>query len=127
MSNARNGHVAANMALCATAVLLMLFTRRWESALTVTLPGCVVNWIILRERRLALHGFQLPTVAWKARISIFALPLLISVGIVVFWFPGYAKGMKPLAVYSIASFSIALLLVKQYEWFLAVRRRQSRP
>ena len=118
-----NNRSIANIGLVAVAALIFFVSRRWESPLTVVLPGCVIHWIISRENRSARDGFQLPRVRWQTKFTLFVLPVAFSMGIILFWLPAHAHGMNPWGIYSIASFSVALLLVKLYERFLSIRRK----
>jgi hypothetical protein len=113
----------ANIGLVAVAAFIYFVSKRWESTLTVVLPGCVIHWIISRENRLARDGFQFPRVRWQTKLALFVLPLAFSMGLTAFWFPAYTHSMNPWGIYSIASFSMALLLVKLYEHFLSIRRK----
>jgi hypothetical protein len=47
----------------------------------------------------------------------------IATVLVAFWFPAYAHGINLWGTYSIASFSVALLLVMLYERYLRTRKK----
>ena len=115
--------IIANMFICAVAVLLVLITRHVESLVTIILPGAVVHWMISNERRLAEEGSELPSVPWPTRAALFVFLPALSLALIASWFPVYAKNWNPWEAYAVASFSLALLLVKIYERYLLIRKR----
>lgn len=118
-----NVRTLANIALITATALLVLITEQWESFVTFVLPGWAVNWMISNERRLVREGFQFPQIRWQVKFIVFVLPVAFSLGLVALWFPNYAHALNAWAIYSIASFSVALLLVKLYERYLSIRRK----
>lgn len=118
----RSSRMIANVAFVIVSALFIVITKRWESCVTPILPCCVLNWMISRESRLAREGFQFPEVRWQI---VFVLPIAVSLGIIAFWFPSYGSRLNAWAIYSIASFSVALLLIKLYERYLSIRKRMS--
>lgn len=109
----------ANVGLFAVAAILLLATRRWESALTIVLPTCVIHWIIARENHVRPPEAK---VRWKVRLVSFLVPVGLCLGVVLFWFPAHIGSLPLWGAYSIASFSIALVLVKLYERDLRMRK-----
>ena len=105
------------------AILMLLTTKRWESMITALLPASVIYRIFSNERHLALEVRQLATVAWPTRLFLFGPLPAFSLSVIVFWFPGYAPNMNVWGKYGLASFCLALLLVKVYERFLLARKR----
>lgn len=119
----RRRRIIASALLCVVAVFLVIITRHVESLVAIILPGAVVNWMISRERRLAEEDSKLPDVPWPTRAALFVFLPALSLAIMVFWFSAYAKNWNPWGIYAIASFSLALLLVKIYERYLLIRKR----
>jgi hypothetical protein len=119
----RKRRIIANTLICAVAVLLVLITRHVESLVTIILPGTVVHWIISNERRLGEEDSELPSVPWPTGAALFVFLPVLSLAVIAFWFSVYAKNWNPWGIYAVASFSLALLLVKIYERYLLIRRR----
>ena len=119
----RKRRTIANTSICVVAMLLVLITRHVESLVTIILPSAVVHWIISRERRFAAEDPELPSVPWPTRAALFRLLPALSLAVIAFWFNVYGKNWNPWGLYAVASFSLALLLVKIYERFLLIRKR----
>lgn len=115
--------IIANASLLAVAALLVLTSRQVESVVATILPGVVVNWMISNERRLAEKGPEMPSVPWPTRAMLFVVLPMLSLAVIAFWFPVYAKNWNPWGIYAVASFSLALLFVKIYERYLLIRKR----
>jgi len=120
----RKRRIIATSCVCGVAALLFLITSRVESLLTIILPGAVIHWMISNERRLAEEGSELPSVPWPTRAALFIFLPVLSLAVIAFWFPVYAKNWNPWGTYAVASFSLALLLVKIYERYLLIRKRK---
>lgn len=112
----------ANTGLIAIAATLMLATKRWESALTIVLPAVVIHWIISREYRRWRCGGTQREIGWQTAFVNFATPIGLCLGVVLFWFPRHIGGFPAWGAYAIASFSMALLLVKLYEKYLRMQK-----
>jgi hypothetical protein len=66
-----------------------------------------------------------PTSAASPRkVPLFIFLPVLSLAVIAFWFPVYAKNWNPWGTYAVASFSLALLLVKIYERYLLIRKRK---
>lgn len=113
----------ATVGLAVFAVALPLVTRRLESIVTVVLPAAVIYWMIARENRLFGENQKFSPVPWATKVLIFGLFPGASLAIILIWFPRYASAINVWGKYSIASFCLALVLVKAYERYLAVRRK----
>jgi hypothetical protein len=113
----------ANVAVGCIALALFLVTKCVQSLVTVILPAAAVHWMISNERRLAADGKDLPNVPLLTRAVLFVLIPGLSLAVIAFWFPVYARKWNPWGIYAIASFSLGLLLVKIYERYLLIRRR----
>ena len=105
------------------ASALLLATKQWESMLTIVLPSVAIYWMIWREDKLARQGYEFPSVGWPIKAGLFLLVPAISLSVVMFWFTRHLTRLQPWALYLVASFSGALMLVKVYERYLLVRRR----
>jgi|SRR6185437_13350416 len=117
----RSSRTLSNIGLLAVAATLMLVSKRWESALTVVLPVIVINWIISREHRLRGAGAH-SAIRWQTAFLNFAVPLVLCLCVILFWFPRHLGSFPIWGAYLIGSFSMALLLVKLYERFLRMRK-----
>lgn len=113
----------ANVAIGFVALVFFLVTKRAQSVVTVILPAAAIHWMISNERRLVADGEDLPNVPWPTRAVLFVLIPSLSLVVIAFWFPIYAKNWNPWGTYAVASFSLGLLLVKIYERYLLIRRR----
>jgi hypothetical protein len=118
------GRSLANVGLVAAAAVLVIVTKRWESALTIVLPAVVIHWIISREGSLRRNGLFQREIRWQAVSVNFGIPLGLCLGVVLFWFPRRIVGFPVWGAYSIASFSMALLLIKLYERYLRMRKTE---
>jgi hypothetical protein len=119
----RKRRIIATAATVVVAALLVVITRRVESLVTIILPSAALHWMISNERRLAEEGSELPMVPLATRIALFVPLPAMSLALIAFWLPTYLKDLNPWGSYAVASFSLALLLVKMYERFLRIRRR----
>ena len=115
----------ANLGFVAGTALMLLITRRSQSAVTFVLPYLAVRWMISREEQIARQEPGLPTISRWTRIRLFIVLPAISVCLIAFWLPNYSKGSNLWVTYGGASFALGLLLVKLYERFLLIRRRLS--
>src|SRR5947209_8605561 len=88
----------ANVSLGLISVMIYLITGRLESLVTVVLPAAVVHWAISNERQLEDASSVIPIVPWSTKIALFVVPCALSLGIIVFWFPSYAKNWNPWGV-----------------------------
>jgi hypothetical protein len=108
-------------------ISLIWVSHQWEAIAGVVLPAVTILWIVARENRLRQTGTQVASVSLATRLLLFAVIPGASIAVILFWFPSKRLGMNPLAAWSIASFGLALVLVKSYERLLRIRRQGADP
>ncbi len=111
-----------NVGLAIVAVFLFLVTQCVESVISVVLPGAAIHWIISNEQRLASENHAYINVDWTTKATFFILLPAISLSVIAFWLPRHSGQLHPWAIYTIASFSLAFLLVNLYGRYLSLRK-----
>ena len=119
--------IIAAIGLALLAIALPVVTGSRESIVTVVLPAAAIYWMIAREHRIGSENQRFSPVPWTTRLRLFGLFPGLSLTVILFWLPKYAPELTPWAKYSIASFSLGLVLVKVYVRYLTLRMRGALP
>jgi hypothetical protein len=122
ITTTHRGRNLTNIGLLSACILLFLTTRKWESLITIILPGAAIHWMISNEQKLSMQRQRRLQVDRKTMITLLGVPMVISILVVIFYIPRMSMKLNSWTIYAIASFSLGFLLVNLYGRYVAMRK-----